>query len=72
MKTAIMMVESAVALANQVANVLNVPVLVEMMILVNVSPTVSTILISVMGSILGFFTLQIGIDFMINIKSTTL
>ena len=72
MKTVIMMVEIAVALADQVANVPNVPVLVELMILVAVSPTVSTILISVMGSILGFFTLQIGIDFMINIKSTTL
>ena len=40
--------------------------------LVIVSPTIFTILISVMGSILVFFTLQIGIDFMINIKSTTL
>jgi hypothetical protein len=70
MKTAIMMVESAVALAHRAANVPNVPVLVEMMILVTVSPTVSTILISVMGSILGFFTLQNGIDFMINIKLT--
>ena len=55
MKTVIMMVEIAVALADQVANVPNVPVLVELMILVAVSPTVSTILISVMGSILGFF-----------------
>ena len=72
MKTAIMMVESAVALAHRLANVPNVPVLVELMILVTVSPIVSTILISVMGSILVFFTLQIGIDFMINIKSTTL
>ena len=67
MKTAIMMVESAVALAHRLANVPNVPVLVELMILVTVSP-----IVSVMGSILGFFTLQIGIDFMINIKSTTL
>ena len=72
MKTAIMMVESAVALAHRLANVPNVPVLVELMILVTVSPIVSTILISVVGSILVFFTLQIGIDFMINIKSTTL
>ena len=72
MKTVIMMVESAAAVAHRVSNVPNVPVLVELMVLVLVSPTVSTILISVMGSILGFFTLQIGIDFMINIKSTTL
>ena len=39
MKTAIMIVESAVALAHRGANVPNVPVLVEMMVLVTVSPT---------------------------------
>ena len=45
------------------ANVPNVPVLVEMMVLVTVSLTVSTILISVMlGSI------QFGIDFIIEKK----
>ena len=47
LKTAIMMVESAVALAHREANVPNVPVLVEMMILVTVSPTVSTTLVAV-------------------------
>ena len=52
MKIAIMIVESAVALAHRGANVPNVPVLVEMMILGTVSPTDSTILISVMRSIL--------------------
>ena len=63
MKTAIMMVENAVALAHRAANVPNVPVLVEMMVLVTVSLTVSTILISVMlGSI------QFGIDFIIEKK----
>ena len=67
-----MMVGSAVVLAHQVANVPNVPVLVEMMILVTVSPTVSTILISVMGSILVFFTSLNGIDFMIDIILTLL
>ena len=72
MKTVIMMVEIAVALAYRIANVLNVPVLVELMSLVTVSPTVNTILILVMGSILGYFTLQNGIDFMINMKLTTL
>ena len=39
MKTAIMIVESAVALAHRGANVPNVPVLAEMMVLVTVSPT---------------------------------
>ena len=37
MKTVIMMMESAVALAHQVANVPNVPVLLELIILVTVS-----------------------------------
>ena len=60
MKTAIMMVESAVALAHRLANVPNVPVLVELMILVTVSPIVSTILISVMGSILGFLIARLA------------
>ena len=39
MKIAIMIVESAVALAHGGVNVLNVLVLVEMMVLVTVSPT---------------------------------
>ena len=54
MLTAIMMVEIAVELAHQWANVPNVPVLVELMILVTVSPIVSSIL--KMGSILVFAT----------------
>jgi hypothetical protein len=45
LKTAIMMVEIAVALAYRVANVPNVPVLVDLLIFVTVSTTVSTILI---------------------------
>ena len=49
-----MMGEIAVELAHQWANVPNVPVLVELMILVTVSPIVSSIL--KMGSILVFAT----------------
>ena len=60
MKTVIMMVENAVALAHRAANVPIVPVMVEMMVLVTVSLTLSTILISVMmGSILGLTLLLI-------------
>ena len=68
MQSAIMMEEIVVELAHQAANVPNVLVLLELMILVTVSPTVSTILILVMGSILGFFTLQNGVDCIIDTK----
>ena len=54
MLTAITMVEIAVDHARWLANVRNVPVLVELMILVTVSPIVSSIL--KMGSILVFAT----------------
>ena len=64
MKTAIMIVESAVALAHRGANVPNVPVLVEMMVLVTVSPTYYSYFSNGVHTVF-FFTLLNGIDFMI-------